>query len=500
MHGVGVSFRYKGLILMDQDINYNYKQLKKHHGEAFARIIRDAGLLNIPDIVHILEFAGNNPENAQNLVKYIQAKYHRKPGTKARTEKTPFALLDTAGYDAFLVETLEQQNSIEKYFRQGEKLCTFNDPTRYQTHYVIHAVKRGADKIKPAAVPQRQDEYGTSVISIQISKVDNHISIKNRYNHKVDCCDATFSNNPDNIISGLTSALNRYFDIDIYAVNMPEYFIERHGQLMYYDYEMDGKFFGRGCYATHKGIQTINKDYQIMFDCMILDTRTGEITNLYNFFGPDYFKFFETFFKGKKIQITTNPHNKAQQLISAGGEHIATVEDNYIVELTLPKTPEIIVPGFEAIFFKLREINLPDTEIIPAGFFSKCNSSDTLEVVNIPKARILGSSFLFNCGNIKKLNASMVEKIGSQALWYNNSLEYLCMPMLQQIGEGKYDGLFDEILHANKVLKSVYVPKLQYTMPKEYARLNAIVAQNNVQCAIYVQQMTTNARMSAACK
>ena len=94
----------------------------------------------------------------------------------------------------------------------------------------------------------------------------------------------------------------------------------------------------------------------------------------------------------------------------------------------------------------------------------------------------------------------MVEKIGSQALWYNNSLEHLYMPMLQQIGEGKYDGLFDEILHANKVLKSVYVPKLQYTMPKEYDRLNAIVAQNNIQCAKYVQQMTTNARMSATCK
>ncbi len=486
--------------MTDQDINYNYKQLKKHHGETFARIIRDAGLLNLPNIVHILEFAGNSPEHAQNLVKYLQARYHRAQKIKAPTQKTPFELLDAAGYNAFLVETLEQQNSIEKYFRPGEKLCTFNDPTRYQNNYMIHAVKRGAENIKPSDTPQRQDEYGTSVISIQISKFDNHISIKNRYNHKVNCCDATFSNNPDNIIPGLTYALNKYFDVDIYALNMPEHFIERNGQLMYYDHEIDGNFFGHDCYTTRKGIQKINKDYQIMFDCMILDTRTGEITNLYNFFGLAPFKFFETFFKGKKIRITTNPQNKTQQFISVNDEHIATVENNYIVELTLPKIREIAVPGVEDIFFKLREINLPDTEVIPSGFFSKCSSSNTLEVVNIPNARILGSSFLFNCCNIKKLNAQMVEKIGSQALWYNNSLEHLYMPMLQQIGEGKHDGFFDNILHANKVLKYAYIPKLQYTMPKEYARLQAIVAQNNIQQIKHAQQVSIHERMSIACK
>lgn len=491
---------HKGLILTDEDINYNYKQLKRHHGEAFARVMRDAGLLNIPNIVHILEFAGNNPEDAQNLVKYIQTRYNRSPKIKALTEKTPFELLDEAGYDAFLVETLERQNSIKKYFRPHEELCTFDDPSRYKTHYMIHAVKRGADKIKPSTKPQRQDGYGTSVISIQISKVDNHISIKNRYNHSVSCCDATFSNNPDNIIPGLTHALNKYFGKDICAADMPEHFIERQGQFMWYEYEIEGKHFGHDCYATHEGIHRINKDHQMLLDCMILDTKTGEITRLYNFFGDEHFKFFESFFKGKKIQVTTNPQNKTQQLISVDNKHIATVAGNYIIELTLPGLHDLDDGiGFECIFFKLQEINLPDIEEIPAGFFSKCQSSSTLKVVNIPKARIIDNSFLFDC-DITTLNAPMVEEVGVQVLWYNNSLEYLYMPMLQRIGDDREDSYFRQILHANKVLKSAYVPKLQLTMPEEYARLQTIVAQNNVQNIKCAQQMAMNNGVSVACK
>lgn len=50
------------------DTDKIYKQLKKQNGEGVAKIIRDAVLLDVPNIVHILEFAGNNPDNAQKLV------------------------------------------------------------------------------------------------------------------------------------------------------------------------------------------------------------------------------------------------------------------------------------------------------------------------------------------------------------------------------------------------------------------------------------------------
>ena len=64
--------------------------------------------------------------------------------------------------------------------------------------------------------PEREDEYGTSVISIQVTKGDkSFISIKNRYNHSVSNPDATFGNNLDNIAPGLTKAFCSLYDITI---------------------------------------------------------------------------------------------------------------------------------------------------------------------------------------------------------------------------------------------------------------------------------------------
>ncbi|MBR6752374.1 MAG: hypothetical protein IKL95_03855, partial [Alphaproteobacteria bacterium] len=57
------------------DTNAVYKQLKKQNGEAAARVIRDAVLLDVPNIVHILEFAGNNPDEVRQLVPVIREIY-----------------------------------------------------------------------------------------------------------------------------------------------------------------------------------------------------------------------------------------------------------------------------------------------------------------------------------------------------------------------------------------------------------------------------------------
>lgn len=80
------------------------------------------------------------------------------------------------------------------------------------------AVKKNADEIKRENFtnPQRQDEYGTSVISIQFSKgTINDLSIKNRYNHSVNNPDATFSNNLENIKPGLTNSFEQHYGLNI---------------------------------------------------------------------------------------------------------------------------------------------------------------------------------------------------------------------------------------------------------------------------------------------
>ncbi|MBR4624978.1 MAG: hypothetical protein IKO56_05525, partial [Alphaproteobacteria bacterium] len=231
-----------------------FKQIKKQNGEKFAQVIRgdrhhDGGLLDIPNIVHILEFAGYDENNAKLLYPIIKEMYKTTEKNEYHSDKDPLELLSEAGYDAFVVKTEGQKNSIRKYFRPNEELCTFNDPNRHKDYYMIHAIKRGADKIKPSAHPARQDEYGTSVISIQILKTGGLISIKNRYNHTIDNPDATFNNNPDNIIPGLSESLKRYFNVDFTTtkIPLPNHFQIIGDQFVHFNYEVDNVYYD----ATH---------------------------------------------------------------------------------------------------------------------------------------------------------------------------------------------------------------------------------------------------------
>ena len=117
-------------------------------------------------------------------------------------DKTPYELLDEVGYTLYECKTENDIQKFKKYYYNGEELCTFNGG-RLKRCYVFFAVKKDVDSIKREdfIYPNRQDEYGTSVISIQFTKGDiNTVSIKNRYNHKVNNPDATFSNNLDKVL------------------------------------------------------------------------------------------------------------------------------------------------------------------------------------------------------------------------------------------------------------------------------------------------------------
>ena len=113
-----------------------------------------------------------------------------------------------------------------------------------ETCYVWFAVKDNAEKLnrKKFKHPMRQDEYGTSVISIQFDRDDTHtLSIKNRYNHKVEKPDATFSNDLDNIVAGLTKSFADYkgmcqiFDDEILCLD--GYIYTNAGKYYNYNYE-----------------------------------------------------------------------------------------------------------------------------------------------------------------------------------------------------------------------------------------------------------------------
>ena len=435
------------------DTEQVFKQLKKQNGEQVAKVIRRAVLLGVPNIVHLLEFAGNDPENIERLVPYIHENFVEKLKPTVHTDQDPITLLKSAHYNAFVVKTLKQQNSIKKYFRKDEELCTFRDSNRYKDYYMIHAVKENADKIQPFPNPQREDEYGTSVISIQIAKDDDFLSIKNRYNHglKKQNPDATFNNNPDNIVPGLTDSLKKYFHKDFTIstnIELPNKYIRINNQLVYYNYELENIYYGSDYYVKDGKIVKLNTAHQIMMDYIILDTQTKRIkifSNNWGFRDADYSVFAEAF-NGKNISIKIDKNDKTRKIISTPDGNCVVVQNGVITELTLPHVKTI---GSDFLYWneELKVANFPKLETIANNFLYQ---NLKLKVLTSPNLKTIGEYFLLNNKKLTVANFPKLETIGNRFMHENNSLISLNAPKVKQFGYG--------FLERNEVLQTLNMP------------------------------------------
>ena len=441
----------KGINMSEINTDTVYKQLKKQNGEAVAKVIREAVLLDIPNIVHILEFAGNNPEDIKQLVPVIREVYKTQTESEYHTDKNPLELLSMAGYDAFVVKNVKQKDSIKQYYRPGEELCTFRDPTRHENYYMIHAIKHSADQIKPSKNPQREDEYGTSVISIQIAKTGGFISIKNRYNHTVDNPDATFNNNPDNIIPGLSESLKKYFNVDFNTAKtpMPDNYRMVHDQLVRYNFEINNAYLSSDYYFSGSTITKLNKDYEIMLDIFVLDTRNGELTSPGKTTSIDAgYNVLHTLFKGKKIKIENNPENKKEKVIFVDGIKKMVVSDGQITELYLPEI-KTVWNNFLRYNRNLKSIELPNVTEIDEGFLSH---NKNLKSIELPNVKTIGDEFLSHNKNLESIELPNVTKIGDDFLSDNVNLKSIKLPNVKTIG--------DEFLLGNGNLESIELPNV----------------------------------------
>jgi len=230
-------------------------------------------------------------------------------------------LLDDAGYILYECKTESDIQKFKKYYHKDEELCTFRD-NRLETNYVFFAVKKNVDEIKREDffTPKREDEYGTSVISIQFSKNShNTVSIKNRYNHTVSNPDATFSNNLDNIIPGLTNSFKKYYNLNI-SENYEEYFeLENYvkandGKFYKYNYEINNVYYCPDNIIINDFEvmpEYKNKEKYIIFDYFILDLE-NKIINLAGAATRD--SFYKDFCFIKKIEILNNKETKGKTI------------------------------------------------------------------------------------------------------------------------------------------------------------------------------------------
>ena len=277
------------------------KKIKKDYGEQMAHLCRSLfptilehkGLLyyvissTIPkskDFYYDLI----NAHNEYDFKELIYSICDQKRINLTTGEKTAEELLDEAGYELFECKNNDDIQKFRKYYQPSEELCTFRDSNRIKNHQIFFIVKKNVDQIKRDDFknPSREDEYSTSVLDLQFDKgKTQRVSIKSRYNHTVTNPDATYGNNLDKIIPGLTDAFEREYGLKNSTSNKTDFCLEdyewaRDGKYYKFNYEMDNIHYCTNNIILDNGevIYTYSDKSRYTFmDYFILDTKEKKI-------------------------------------------------------------------------------------------------------------------------------------------------------------------------------------------------------------------------------
>ena len=467
------------------------KYLKKHYGEQFAHYCRSS-------FPTILEKEGELSKIVSNLfapTKYlyeslkrlgdessfctlINMQFLKENNIKVNTNLSPEELMDKAGYILYPeCKTEKEIQSFKKYYKPLEELCTFNGG-RLDTCRVWFAVKKDVNKIirENFVSPKRQDEYGTSVISIQFTKSGNFLSIKNRYNHTVENPDATFSNCLDNIILGLTDAFNKKYNVNTNVkFTIPQFasFVKASdGKFYHYNFLYNGCFYCDDNYIVDSqtgNVVQFDKNSSIFMDQYIVDLKNKTISRFKDKEKKDTFMLL---FKAGIKDISVVKDEENGRLVNF------ILKDNNIIRIKLDKTNNIeeyynknatkIGKMFLLENQKLRKISLPNVEEIDDGFMY---FNAILKQVDLPKLRVAHNDFLSANISLEQLDVPCLEKAGSQFLYSNFYLSELNAPNLVEVGE--------DCLCGNVNLTEINLPKLK-TVKNYFLTSNTILSSINM--------------------
>ena len=193
------------------------------------------------------------------------------------------------GYDTVIFDDEEKIAECKKYYAAGEVICTYNNLSgRMSQYHMLVAIKKDIDKIQRSKTPQREDEYGTSILNIQIAKNGSHMSIKNRYNHTVNECDSTLNNNLDVLVPGLQTKVLGYYNIASLNKNKNYYknIVNINGVYLKYVTEVENVYFGNFVLDSKNGVRfEDNGRYYVNTDpdnLCVLDFHDKKVIKLFN--------------------------------------------------------------------------------------------------------------------------------------------------------------------------------------------------------------------------
>lgn len=194
-----------------------------------------------------------------------------------------------AGYDTVIFDDEEKIAECKKYYAAGEIICTYNNLLgRMGQYHMLVAIKKDIDKIQRSKTPKREDEYGTSILNIQIAKNGSHMSIKNRYNHTVSECDSTLNNNLDLLVPGLQAKVLGYYNIASLNKNKTYYrnIATINGVYLKYVTEVENVYFGNFVLDSKNGVRFAdNGRYYVNADrdnLCVLDFHDKKVIKLFN--------------------------------------------------------------------------------------------------------------------------------------------------------------------------------------------------------------------------
>ncbi len=544
--------------------------IKYRFGECMMRLCRDklGKFLEVPGLLPKLldQYFYRSKFLAEDIISqgqvedfkdFLSIKAKFKPQKINVSNKKAIELLEEKGYSLYECLTEKDIQSFRHYFYRpdgkkasfvegktpqrhvGEELCTFSGG-RLLSNRVWFAVHKDADKLNRSDFrnPNRQDAYGTSVLSIQFSKNEySTLSIKNRYNHTVYNPDSTFNNNLDNIVPGLSMAFERDYGVSD-KIRKEKCNFELYGYVMAgdskfypYNYEIDNVYYCPNNIIIDNFEVKLLPTHQILVDYFIFDFKTKKVTTYEK--GNLYDGFVEDLQENRLIKMEKNGVIKI--IKKDGGivtlsinkrNQMETLEDNslrkcafkylseniYLKKISLPKVQECLssflyyndsltslyMPSLHKCkdFFLynndvLNELNLPSLQICGDYFFYLNN----LKIVNLPQLQKCGHDFLYcaqeltqaifpslrECGNnflsssnIKEIQAPNLKICGGNFLYYNEAIKILSLPQLQSCGIG--------FMYCNEILEKLDLKELQTCG-------NGFMAWNQALTELYLPQL-----------
>lgn len=471
-------------------IEKDLKWIKKHYGEKmmhlcrklFPKILQNEGSLSSileKHFEHNRHLADDiiNSETEADFAAYIMSFVDENSKIKEpKKNKSAVELMKEAGYVLYPeCKTDRDIQAFRKWYEPNEAICTFFTD-RLETCRVWFAVKENADEIlrENFTNPERQDEYGTSVISIQFQKsLYGTLSIKNRYNHTVRCCDSTFDNNLDNIIPGLTlafendyGAVDRTFDygktVDFV---LPNYVCVK-GKYYNYNIAINGLYYCRNNIVLHKSGYDKLPEHRMLVDYFVFDLKNNTV-ELYDKTYED--SFIESLGIIKNIIFKENKF-----LIERECGEIVEVGINNDREIVSLKYNDLIVCGDGFLsgnkkICKLEMLNLTEC----GDLFLACN--EDLKELQMPNLSRCGNSFLNMNRLLTEADFPLLERCGGGFLNRNRLIEKVDFSNLVSCGDGFMQeckgveelsipnlvNCGDSFFSRNEKIMKIYLPKLQ---------------------------------------